>query len=199
MCGRYTITIADVAEVPARAVNHCWTITPFASLGDCGSLFVELPAGTCRNPHCFCRQRRCQRLASISNLKSVSCTQERTALMYSGREGMKLPHRRQFLHLAAGAAAFPALSRIARAQAYPTRPVRLISGFPAGGVADMFARLAGQVLSERLGQPFIIENRAGAGGNLATEMVVRAPPDGYTLLQLSGPNSWNVALYDKLN
>jgi tripartite-type tricarboxylate transporter receptor subunit TctC len=111
---------------------------------------------------------------------------------------MKLP-RRNFFHLAAGAAALPTLLRIARAQAYPSRPVRLIVGFPAGGVADLFARLFGQWLSERLGQQFIIENRPGAGSNLAAETVVRAPPDGYTLLQFTSTNSWNVALYDKLN
>src|SRR5262245_51893142 len=112
---------------------------------------------------------------------------------------MKLPHRRQFLHLAAGAAALPAMSRIARAQTYPTRPVRLIVGSPAGGMVDLYARLIGQWLSERLGQPFIIENRPGAGGNIGTEAVVRAAPDGYTLLQLTAGHSWNLALYDKLN
>ena len=111
---------------------------------------------------------------------------------------MKLP-RRNFLHLAAAAAALPAGSRLVWAQAYPTRPVRLIVGFPAGGVADLFARLFGQWLSNHLGQQFIIENRAGAGGNIATEAVVRAPPDGYTLLQFTSTNCWNVALYDKLN
>ena len=111
---------------------------------------------------------------------------------------MKLP-RRQFLHLAAGAAALPAVSHIARAQAYPTRPVRLIAPFPPGGVVDLYARLLGQLLSERLGQPFIIENRVGAGGNVGTEAVVRAPPDGYTLLQVSSANAWNATLYDKLN
>src|SRR4051812_8906424 len=95
---------------------------------------------------------------------------------------MKLPHRRRFLHLAAGAAATPALSRLARAQAYPTRPVRIIVGFAAGGGADIVARLLGQWLSERLGQPFVIENRPGAGSNIGTEAVVRANPDGYTLL-----------------
>jgi tripartite-type tricarboxylate transporter receptor subunit TctC len=112
---------------------------------------------------------------------------------------MKLAHRRQFLHLAAGAAALPTLSRVASALDYPTRPVRLIVGFPAGGSTDLFARLIGQWMSERLGQQFIVENRVGAGSNLAAETVVRAPPDGYTLLQLASPNSWNVALYDKLN
>jgi tripartite-type tricarboxylate transporter receptor subunit TctC len=90
---------------------------------------------------------------------------------------MKLPHRRQFLHLAAGVAALPAGSRIARAQAYPTRPVRIIVAYAAGGPNDLFARLIGQWLSERLGQQFIIENRPGAGTNIATEAVVRAPPD----------------------
>jgi tripartite-type tricarboxylate transporter receptor subunit TctC len=97
---------------------------------------------------------------------------------------MKLP-RRQFLHLAAGAAALPAMSRIARAQAYPTRPVRIVVGFSPGGPNDIYARLIGQWLSERLGQPFVIENRPGAGGNIGTEAAVRALADGYTLL--SGP------------
>jgi tripartite-type tricarboxylate transporter receptor subunit TctC len=88
---------------------------------------------------------------------------------------MKRPHRRQLLHLAAGAAALPAVPRIAWAQAYPTRPVRIVVGFPPGGGADITARLIGQWLSERLGQPFIIDNRPGAGSNIATEAVVRAP------------------------
>jgi len=91
---------------------------------------------------------------------------------------MKLPHRRQFLHLAAGAAALPALPRIARAQNYPMRPVRLIVSYAAGGGTDIVARLIGQWLSERLGRPFIVENRPGANSNIATEAVVRAPPDG---------------------
>jgi hypothetical protein len=98
---------------------------------------------------------------------------------------MKLPHRRQFLHVAAGAAALPAVSRIAWAQTYPTRPVRLVVGFPPGSATDLFGRLAGQWLSERLAQPFVIENRAGAGSNIATEAVVKAPPDGYTLLVIT--------------
>ena len=112
---------------------------------------------------------------------------------------MKLPHRRQFLHLAAGAAVLPAVSRFARAQAYPSRPVRLIAGFPAGGVVDLYARLISQWLSERLGQQFVVENRAGAGGNLAVEATIKAPPDGYTLLMIGSNNAWNVALYDNLN
>jgi tripartite-type tricarboxylate transporter receptor subunit TctC len=111
---------------------------------------------------------------------------------------MKLP-RRNFLHLAAGAAALPALSRFAWAQAYPTRPVRLIVGFGAGSAPDIIARLMGQWLSERLGQPFVIENRPGAGGTIATEAVVRAPADGYMLLLVSSANAVNAALYDKLN
>jgi tripartite-type tricarboxylate transporter receptor subunit TctC len=111
---------------------------------------------------------------------------------------MKLP-RRAFLHLAAGAAALPAVSRIARAQTYPARPVRLVVGFPPAGGADLFARLVGQWLSERLGQQFLIENRPGAAGNIATEAVVRAPADGYTLLLVTIPNVINATLYDRLN
>jgi tripartite-type tricarboxylate transporter receptor subunit TctC len=112
---------------------------------------------------------------------------------------MKLPHRRQFFHLAAGAAALPAMSRTAGAQAYPTRPVRWVVGTVAGSSPDMFARLIGQWLSDRLGRPFVIENRPGAGTNIATELVVRAPPDGYTLLFITSANSINATLYDKLN
>jgi len=111
---------------------------------------------------------------------------------------MKLP-RRNFLHLAAGAAALPAVSRFAWAQAYPTRPVRIIVGFPAGGGTDIVARLIGQWLSERLGQQFIIENRPGAGSNIATEAVVRAAADGYTLLMAVSANAFNATLYAKLN
>jgi tripartite-type tricarboxylate transporter receptor subunit TctC len=111
---------------------------------------------------------------------------------------MKLP-RRQFLHLAAGAAALPAVSRLAWAQAYPTRPVRIIVGFAAGGAPDIFARLIGQGLSERLGQQFIVENRPGAASNIATEVVVRAPPDGYTLLQIGSTSTINATLYKKVN
>jgi tripartite-type tricarboxylate transporter receptor subunit TctC len=111
---------------------------------------------------------------------------------------MKLP-RRTFLHLAAGAAALPATSRFAWAQAYPTRPVRIIVPFPAGQATDTIARLMGQSLLERLGQPFVIENRTGAGGNIGTESVVRATPDGYTLLLVGLSNAMNATLYKKLN
>jgi tripartite-type tricarboxylate transporter receptor subunit TctC len=110
---------------------------------------------------------------------------------------MKLP-RRNFLHLAAGAAALPAVSRVAWAQAYPMRPVRLIEGFGAGGAGDIVARLIGQWLSERLGQPFVVENRTGAATNIATDAVVRAAPDGYTLLMITSANAINAAMF-KLN
>src|SRR5499433_392598 len=110
---------------------------------------------------------------------------------------MKLA-RRQFLHLG-GVAVLPTVSRVARAQAYPTRPVRILVGYAAGGPLDTSARLIAQWLSERLGQQFVIENRPGAGSNIATEAVVRARPDGYTLLQASASNAWNAALYDNLN
>src|SRR5438128_592152 len=110
---------------------------------------------------------------------------------------MKLP-RRRFLHLAAGAAALPVSSRLAKAQAYPSRPVRIIVGFGAGGTPDIIARLMGQWLTERLGQPFIIENRPGGGTNIATEAVVRAPPDGYTLLNVTTTNAINASLYETL-
>jgi tripartite-type tricarboxylate transporter receptor subunit TctC len=112
---------------------------------------------------------------------------------------MKLPHRRQFLHLAAGAAALPAVSRFARAQGYPSRPVRFIVTFAAGGSPDIIARLIGQWLSERLGQPIIVENRPGAAGNIGTEIGVRAPPDGYTLLMALSVNAINATLYENLN
>jgi tripartite-type tricarboxylate transporter receptor subunit TctC len=111
---------------------------------------------------------------------------------------MKLP-RRRFLHLAAGAAALPVVSRIARAQAYPSRPVRIIVPFAPAGSADIVARLVGQWLSERLGQPFIIENRPGGNTNIATEAVVRAPPDGYTLLVVDTSPAINATYYNKLN
>jgi tripartite-type tricarboxylate transporter receptor subunit TctC len=111
---------------------------------------------------------------------------------------MKLP-RRKFLHLSAGAAALPAVSRLAAAQTYPTRPVRIIVGFPAGAATDIVARLMGQWLSARLGQQFIIENRAGANSNIGTEVVTRAAADGYALLMVTNSNAINTTLYDKLN
>jgi tripartite-type tricarboxylate transporter receptor subunit TctC len=111
---------------------------------------------------------------------------------------MKLP-RRQFLHLAVGAAALPAVSRFAWAQTYPARPVRIVVPFAAGGSTDIIARLIGQWLSERLGQQFVIENRPGAGSNIGTEVVVNAPPDGYTLLLVGASSAINATLYEKLN
>ena len=112
---------------------------------------------------------------------------------------MKLPHRRQFLHLAACVAALPAIPSIAHAQTYPSRPVRIVVGFPPGGPTDTAARLIGQSLSERLSQQFVIENRPGAGSNIGAEAVVRAPPDGYTLFLAYSANAINATLYDKLN
>jgi tripartite-type tricarboxylate transporter receptor subunit TctC len=111
---------------------------------------------------------------------------------------MKLPHRRKFLHLAAGAAALPVVPRVAWAQAYPTRPVRIIVGYPPGGANTTVARFVAQWLQERLAQPFIVENRPGAANNFATEAVVRAPGDGYTLLLADSANAINATLYDKL-
>ena len=110
---------------------------------------------------------------------------------------MKLP-RRQFLHLASGAAAVPAVSRFAWAQSYPTKPVRNRFGYPPGGVVDIYARLIAQWLSERLGQPFIVENKPGAGGTIAAETVLRAAPDGLTLLLATSADAWNTTLYDNL-
>jgi tripartite-type tricarboxylate transporter receptor subunit TctC len=112
---------------------------------------------------------------------------------------MKLPHRRQILRLAAGASALPPLARLAWAQAYPSRPVRLIVPFGSAGATDITARIIGQWLSERLGQQFVIENRPGAGGNIGTEAVVRSPADGYTLGLFGAPNAINMTLYEKLN
>jgi tripartite-type tricarboxylate transporter receptor subunit TctC len=111
---------------------------------------------------------------------------------------MKLP-RRRFLRLAVGAVAMPAVARVASAQAYPSRPVRIVVGFAAGGSSDIGARLIGQWLQERLGQPFVIENRPGAATNIATETVVHAPPDGYTLLMVGPSSTINATLYDNLN
>ena len=112
---------------------------------------------------------------------------------------MKVPHRRQFLHVIAGVCALLAVSQATRALDFPTRPVRIVVDFPAGGATDVIARLMGQWLSERLGQQFLIENRPGAGGNIGAEAVVKAVPDGYTLLQVGTPNAINAALYTNLN
>jgi tripartite-type tricarboxylate transporter receptor subunit TctC len=107
--------------------------------------------------------------------------------------------RRKFLHLAAGSAALAAASRLARAQSYPARPVRMLVGFPPGGILDVTARLIAPWLSDRLGQQFAVENRPGASSNIATELVARAEPDGYTLLLSSSVNAWNTTIYDNLN
>src|SRR5271170_6090049 len=112
---------------------------------------------------------------------------------------LKLPHRRRFLHLAAGAAAVPAVSRLARAESYPTRPVRWIVGFPPGGPTDITARIMAQFLSERLHQQFAVENRPGAASNVATELVAKAQPDGYTVMELATVNAINASLYKNLN
>ncbi len=108
-------------------------------------------------------------------------------------------HRRQFLRLAGATLALPAVSRGALAQAYPSRPVRVVIGYPPGGSADITARLMTQWLSERLGQSFIVESRPGGGTNIATEAVINAPPDGYTLLLVAPANAINATLYEKLN
>jgi tripartite-type tricarboxylate transporter receptor subunit TctC len=133
-----------------------------------------------------------------ANGRSTPANQKEQPARQIGRNIMKLP-RRRFLHLAAGAAALPVLPRITWAQAYPARPVRLVVAFPAGGPGDIVARLLGQRLAERMGQPFIVENRAGASGNVGTEAVVRSAPDGYTLLHVVTNNAINPSLYQRLN
>jgi tripartite-type tricarboxylate transporter receptor subunit TctC len=136
-------------------------------------------------------------------MKTLVCKFEaprrRTAPRGNERRLVTQHPRRRILSLVAGAAALPALSRMAWAQAYPTRPVRIIVGYPAGGANDILGRLMGQWLAERLGQPFIIENRPGAASNIATESVVRAPADGHTLLTVGSANAINSTLYDRLN
>jgi tripartite-type tricarboxylate transporter receptor subunit TctC len=117
---------------------------------------------------------------------------------FYGRDNVKL-RRREFLQLTAGAMALPALPAVAAAQGYPDRPARIISGFPPGGISDTYARLLAQWLSQQLGQQFIVENRPGAGGNLAAEAVAKAAPDGYTLLQTTSADAWNATLYQNLN
>ena len=139
--------------------------------------------------HSFAVRETCNLHARVcrARLRSI-----RHRLLWEG--AMKFPHRRQFLHLAASAATLAIPSRFAWAQAYPTRPVRLIAGAPPGGGIDITARLIGQSLSERLGQAFVIENKAGAGTNIGTEFVVRASPDGYTLLLATNANAVNATL-----
>src|SRR5215475_7607550 len=159
--------------------------------------FAQVAIGTgLVSDHCDAR-RTCRRPAKF-NHRAVFPRAVGRRPWGLAMTNLKLP-RRTFLHLAIGAAALPVLPRLARAQSYPSRPVRLIVGFPPGGVADILARLIGQWLSERLGQPFVIENRPGAGGNIATEAVIRASPDGYTLLMVSIPHAINAPLSANLN
>jgi tripartite-type tricarboxylate transporter receptor subunit TctC len=133
-------------------------------------------------------------------MMSAICAAHRDDRPHRGQGGMTMKRpRRSFLRLAAGAAALPAVSRIARALDYPTKPVHVIVGFPPGGTQDFYARLIGQCLSERLGQPFVIENRPGAGGNVGTGLAVRARPDGNTLLAIGSFNTINATLYQNLN
>ena len=135
-----------------------------------------------------------------ASVRKAATPRRRTAIRNTERRLVTQHTRRRILSLAAGAASMPAAARIAWAQAYPSRPVRIIVGFPPGGGSDITARLMGQWLSERFGQPFIIENRVGAAGNIATEAVVRAPADGYTLLLFPQSSSAiNATLYEKLN
>src|SRR5262249_34298515 len=139
-----------------------------------------------------------ERGSPMKNRKREICTSG-SVRDEDGQPPHLLGHRRQFLHLATGAAALAAVPRTARAQAYPSRLVRIIVPFPAGQASDTVARLVGQSLSERLAQPFVIENRTGAGGNIGTESVVRATPDGHTLLLMGLSNAMNATLYKKLN
>src|SRR5262249_30935245 len=143
------------------------------------------------------RINRRHRPSAVSGT-GIGCSRPVASDYRRGGTAMKLP-RRRFLHLAAGVAALPAVSRSAGAQAYPGRLLRLIVPFPAGQASDTIARLIGQSLSERLGQPFVIENRTGAGGNIGAESVVRATPDGYLLLLVGVSNAMNATLYKKLN
>jgi tripartite-type tricarboxylate transporter receptor subunit TctC len=147
------------------------------------------------------RKSKAETLPPVSKARQTRRLPANAVLLHGRSFNVKATQfpRRQFLHLAADAAALPAVSRVARAQAYPARPVRIILGFPPGGATDILARLIGQWLSERLGQPFVIENRPGAGGNIGAEAVVRAPADGYTLLVVATPNAINATLYEKLN
>src|SRR5215469_8302427 len=133
------------------------------------------------------------------SIRKAATPPRRTAIRNTERRLVTQHPRRRVLSLAAGAAALPAVSRVAWAQVYPTRPVRILVGYSPGGSTDILARLLGQWLSERLGRPFVIDNRPGATGNIATEAVVRAPADGHTLLLSSLANATNATLYDKLD
>jgi tripartite-type tricarboxylate transporter receptor subunit TctC len=177
-------------------IGHNRSFMPFRLSELMGSIIVELLRGHAEIPIiATCSGHAVggfMRIYPHSRLHHESATPWRPA------GNLKLS-RRNFASLAAGAAALPVVSRIARAQTYPARPVRIVVGFAAGGINDILARLIGQWLSDRLGQQFVIENRTGAGGNIGTEMVARAPPDGYTLLLVPTAAAINAALYDKLN
>jgi hypothetical protein len=166
-----------------------------------GVVSFRVASGTCRSLRGVNRQQGCHRPANILKINLTLGRRMRSLLgAVRCRQGhpMKFP-RRQFLRLAAGATVLLAVPPTARAQAYPTRPVRLIVPSAPGGTPDITARLIGQWLSERLSQPFVVENRAGAGGNIGAEAGIRAAPDGYTLLLVTSANGINAALYEKLN
>src|SRR5262245_25598119 len=165
----------------------------------CAASSSDLSSSAAR--HCEIAPKKTTEAEQIEEARrGRSCCEQPSDTLPARNPGsaMKFP-RRRFLHVAAGAAALAALSRVAVAQSYPTRPVRIIVGYPPGGSTDVMARLMGQQLSDRLGQPFVLENRPGAGTNIATEAVVKAPPDGYTLLAVDAAPAINTTLYHNLN
>src|SRR5262245_9189985 len=181
-------TIADATALPKR-----WCFQHFLfSAAHCGTIQSQISVWVGRVGDGGARFER--QGFTIASLQSPSSPPSRHL---TGESTMKLP-RRTFLHLAAGAAALPAVASIAKAQSYPSRPVRIVVGFAPGGPNDINARLIGQWLSERLGQQFIVDNRPGASGNIAMESVVKSPPDGYTLVMVATSSAANATLYDNL-
>src|SRR5262245_24938755 len=173
-------------------------MSPSSASRDRCSLIAELPRGTCRTPG-YCDWQRFASAGSHSDEQPavLRLPAEPHTGIFREESAMKLP-RRRFLHLAVGAAALPALSRVASAEIYPSRPVHWIVSFAAGGPNDVVARIVGQYLSEHLGQQFVIENRAGAGGNVGMQSALNSAPDGYTIVFV-GPNyAVHPALYQKL-